>query len=147
MKQPLLFGLIAGINCSAWADVGSRATCDPAPTDTDRDVIVLCVSGEAHDLADKIYRQGGELCGAEYGEFEDDYGILPVRLGDDNYLITESAEYFYRFVAVTEFAKRVNLMDKADRKALFAAAMDSERASPGEGRITVNVAPVEGSPF
>lgn len=118
----LLFPLEPGKNCEAWAFVGSRVTCNPAPTDTDRDILVLCVEGEMCEIAEKIQVAGGELCGEDYGEGEN--LMYPFRLGEDNYLLTEDRDYFYRFLAVTRFAQRMNLMDKADRKALFAAAMD-----------------------
>lgn len=133
----LNFKFAAGVNCVMWADVGSRVTCDPAPTDTDRDVIVLCKSGELGDVASSVCRVGGELCGEEYGEFEDAYGILPIRLGDDNYLLTESTEYFWRFIAVTTFAKKMNFLDKAVRKELFAAALDCEQVAGMD--VSVNV--------
>lgn len=133
----LNFKFVAGDNCVMWADVGSRVTCDPAPTDTDRDVLVLCKPGEVRGISDLIYLAGGELCGQGYGEFEDGYGILPVRLGDDNYLLTESAEYFWRFVAVTTFAKKMNFLDKAVRKELFAAALDCEQVAGVD--VSVNV--------
>lgn len=133
----LLFPLEPGKNCSKWAFVGSRVTCDPAPTDTDRDVLVLCVEGEVGDLANKMYEAGGELCGESYSK--DDDTIVPIRLGVDNYLLTGDREYFYRFLAVTAFAKDMNFMDKAVRKQLFAAAMDSV----GCEVIDVNSAPID----
>jgi hypothetical protein len=132
----LEFPLEPGKNCTAWAFVGSRVTCDPAPTDTDRDVLVLCIEGEAGDLANMICNAGGMLCGEDYSE--DNQLMIPYRLGDDNYLLTENSEYFYRFMAVTEFAKYMNFMDKPARKALFQAAMDGRSAV---SCLQVNYAP------
>lgn len=132
----LEFPIEAGKNCTAWAVVGSRVTCSPAPTDTDRDIIVLCVKGELEELAGKILNAGGDVCGQDYHDPE--CVLFPYRLGDDNYLLTERADYFHRFIAVTQFAKDMNFMDKSVRKALFMAAMDS--ATDGLS-VAVNYAP------
>jgi hypothetical protein len=132
----LEFPLEPGKNCTAWAFVGSRVTCDPAPTDTDRDVLVLCIEGEAGDLANMICAAGGNLCGEDYDE--DNQLMIPYRMGDDNYLLTEDEEYFFRFMAVTQFAKEMNFMDKKVRKSLFHAALDGHDSVP---RLPVNWAP------
>lgn len=133
----LLFPLQPGKNCHAWAFVGSRVTCDPAPTDTDRDIIVMCCKGELYELAERIMQAGGTPCGEDYHDPEN--MLHPYRLEGDNYLLTESPEYFHRFIAVSEFCKAQNFMDKAVRKALFQAAMDSASAV---WAIKVNYAPV-----
>lgn len=132
----LNFDFVPGKNCTAWAFVGSRVTCNPAPTDTDRDVLVLLVEGELGDVSGHLCNAGAELCGEDYG---DEPSLYPYRLGDDNYLLTEDREYFYRFLAVTGFAKEQNFMDKQARKDLFAAAMDSGTRT----HIEVNYAPAD----
>lgn len=140
----LEFNFVTGVNCTSWAFVGSRVTCNPAPTDTDRDVLVLCVAGEVDEVVSAIVAAGGECCSAvDYGD-----SMTAVRLGDDNYIITDEQEYFDRFIVMTQLAKQWNIMDKGRRHELFQAAIDKrEPWCLPEERIVVNHAPAPGSPF
>lgn len=140
----LEFQFVPGVNCTAWAFVGSRVTCNPTPTDTDRDVLVLCVAGEVDEVVGNICDAGGECCSAvDYGD-----SMTAVRLGDDNYIITDEREYFDRFVVMTQLAKNWNILDKGKRHELFQAAIDGREpwSLPGD-RVAVNEAPAPGSPF
>lgn len=139
----LEFDFVPGKNCTAWAFVGSRVTCNPAPTDTDRDVLVLCVEGELHEVISDIIVAGGSVCGSQ------DYGdvMTAVRLGDDNYIMTEDDDYFERFVVMTQLAKRWNILEKDKRHELFKAAIDIDCYEPHAERRVSIVRDLPGSPF
>ena len=142
----LEFDFVPGKNCSAWAFVGSRVTCNPAPTNTDRDVLVLCVPGEVEQVVSAICDAGGECCSlVDYGD-----SMTAVRLADDNYIITDEQNYFDRFIVMTQLAKNWNIMDKGKRHELFQAAIDKRDpwALPAD-RIIINqpAPPALGRPF
>lgn len=125
-----MFNLEPGKNCEEFAYVGSRVTCNPAPTDTDRDILVLCVEGEKGELCDMIARAGGEVCGnVDYGD-----DMIPMRLGEDNFLVTEDEDYYEKFLAVTAVARGLNIMDKNSRHAMFKALLDDDFKLVG-GRV------------
>lgn len=116
----MTFELKPGVNCEEFAYVGSRVTCNPAPTDTDRDILVLCVEGEMGELVERIMQAGGSVCGdADYGDT-----MIPLRLGEDNFLVTEDEEYYHHFRAVTAAVRFLNIMDKPTRHAIFSALLD-----------------------
>lgn len=128
----LNFPFVPGKNCTAYAFVGSRVTCDPAPTDTDRDVLVLCVEGEVDEVVGNICDAGGEPCSmVSYGD-----SMTACRLGDDNYIVTDDREYFDRFLALTAWAMKHNIMSKVDRHELFQAGVDG-RHPFGDGCVPV----------
>lgn len=114
----------------AWKTepVGSRVTCNPAPTDTDRDTLVLIMASQAEDFMAELESAGCEvelgdgyaadaLNSGQSGRFQS------YRLGEDNLIVTIDEKFYRRFVAATTVAKRLNLMDKADRIALFQAVL------------------------
>lgn len=121
---------ILGADAAKYAkeitSVGSRVTCSPAPTDTDRDFLVL-VEG----------RDWGNLWGAlERDKWKVD-GSLPVnaepwdasvrfssfKRDECNLICTDAPDFHRRFLAATAIAKRFNLLEKADRIALFQAVL------------------------
>lgn len=132
--------LTPGVNCLEYAFVGSRVTCEPPVLDTDCDVIILCESDNQFTvLRNAIYQAGGDACGRDYGD-----ELLPMRLGDHNYLLTDSPAYYRTFLHVTAVAKHLNLLDKAERKALFACLMDGDTSQLKEGsRIRSHAEPLE----
>lgn len=134
----MTFELKPGVNCERFAYVGSRVTCNPAPTDTDRDILVLCVEGESCDLIHKIFQAGGEPCGVlDYGD-----DMKPVRLGEDNFLLTEDEDYYQKFCELTSVVRYLNIMDKPTRHHVFSAMLDGAWSQVG-GRIESVSRPVE----
>lgn len=114
----------------AWKThpVGSRVTCNPAPTDTDRDTLVLIKARQAEEFVDELQNAG---CKVELG---DGYAadalnsgqagrFQSYRMGEDNLIVTIDEKFYGRFVAATSVAKRLNLLDKSDRIALFQAVL------------------------
>ena len=94
--------------------VGSRETCDPPPTDTDEDFLVLvnCVANTFTSLERKRFRQ---YKGDAYGESV----FSSWRLGDTNAIVTEYEDFAGKFLEASEIAKEENLMRKQDRVDLF----------------------------
>lgn len=113
--------------------VGSRVTCNPAPTDTDCDVLVKVhyigssgkndyVTGKYSQMYDVLYRDGWTLGGSG----QDDSEFESWTKGDINLILTDSEDFYQKFLAATSVCKRLNLLDKEDRKALFRACLYAE---------------------
>ena len=117
--------------------VGSRVTCDPAPTDTDEDYLLL-VAPNGLELDpkydDRYYALERYL--HEHGWTRG--GSLPAEIGvtippeqrfeswtfdEINLILTTSNIFYQRFLAATAVAKRLNLLNKPDRIALFQAVL------------------------
>lgn len=124
-----LDGYVASGLVESFERVGSRVTCDPAPTDTDEDFLVLAV--EPWKLIDSLKMiHGFKRGGSELVDDETDkdhhaskYGFASLKLGHVNLIITEDSEFYRRFLAASSVAKRLNLLEKADRIALFQAVL------------------------
>ena len=124
--------------------VGSRVTCNPAPTDTDEDYLLYL--GHEYGTVDgvpmmvvkdadirlmevELYLKGSgwEMGGSIPNEVR--YDVNPSEkfcswtLEELNLIITTSDEFFRRFLAATAVAKEFNLMEKADRIKLFQAVL------------------------
>jgi len=114
---------------SLFRAVGSRVTCNPPPTDTDYDILVYV----PHDLP----APGGSLLCFESswsppsdwkkegftGDSMYPDGFESYRKGDVNLIITRNPDFWDRFIAATHVAKRLNLLNKDDRIALFQAVL------------------------
>ena len=107
--------------------VGSRVTCDPAPTDTDRDWLVLVppekFAAFQTFLIDAGWSQGGSDTPDESNETEPDDRFQSYTLGVENVIATCSEQFHRRFLAATSVAKLLNLQDKSHRIALFQAVL------------------------
>jgi hypothetical protein len=108
--------------------VGSRVTCNPPPTDTDADYLVL-----VYDLGG-TYEKTLELAGFKWnGEetYAHQEGHVQVfnsyTLGDGpgrlNYICTADLGFYGKFLHATALAKRFNLLKKQDRIDLFKAIL------------------------
>ena len=101
---------------------GSRVTCDPPPTDTDEDWLVLVTEFDTlhYALVDTGFaRSDREYAGAHTG--------LPCRFyrrGELNVQVTTDREYFRRSMVACNLAKQFNLLNKVDRIALYTAVAD-----------------------
>ena len=104
--------------------VGSRVTCSPPPTDTDEDYLLLVADmddavsrlidvGFSTNMTPDQERDYIELQRATNSRFRS------VRLGDLNYIVTESAFFFDRFLTATHICKTMNVMDKQHRILIF----------------------------
>lgn len=112
---------------TAIMPVGSRVTCDPAPTGTDRDWLVLVDEEKWVEFCDGLLIDGWFVGGSEIMDAENsqppDMQFRSFMLGEENIIATKSEIFFRRFAAATSVAKRLNLLDKNDRIALFQAVL------------------------
>lgn len=134
--------------CLKWERVGSRVTCDPAPTDTDEDILVLTTAQLWGDLSailevDK-FEKGGSDCGDQSGYLQANaLRFQSFTLGVLNLIITFDPEFYRRFMAATGVAKRLNLLDKTDRIVLFQAVIYGNAPVPPAEPFSIPAAPVE----
>ena len=108
---------------TAITPVGSRVTCNPAPTDTDRDWLVLVTAGRFDDFADALEAAGWVVGGSripnEANRLASCERFNSFVKGIDNIIATESPDFHSRFLAASTLARRFNLLDKKDRISLF----------------------------
>lgn len=125
-----------------WMLVGSRMTCRPPPTDTDQDVLVLVRPDTGPEVVAAAEQAGlaedgsGQLTAERFWSIKD---------GEMNYLIVDQPELWHSFLAATSVARRLNLLDKADRIALFEAVQfrryPEETHDYAVGEVTWSVQP------
>lgn len=118
----------------AEALVGSRVTCNPAPTDTDLDVLVKVPYIESSCPAPfslNKYRAMYDVLMADRwtlgGSGDGDGEFESWTKGEVNLILTDSSEFYDKFLAATSVCTRLNLMNKEDRKALFRACLYAEQ--------------------
>ncbi len=98
--------------------VGSRVTCDPPPTDTDQDILVLVA-----DMFDAAFAGWSCETEAEYEGDGSDLKFVSYREGNVNLIVTDDEKFFDTFMIATRTAKKLNLMQKKDRVTLFRAIL------------------------
>jgi hypothetical protein len=106
--------------------VGSRVICNPPPTDTDADYLCLVALGGAWDAEMALYSAGYERGGSEdplTWQLGPEREFTSYRKGEINLIVTDSPEYFRRFLTATVVATRLNLLKKDDRIALHRAVL------------------------
>jgi hypothetical protein len=111
--------------------VGSRVTCNPPPVDTNADYLVLIGTWTA--LVAVVGRhsaiQGGSNANRK-GPFRSTKGDFEsFRLGQVNVIPATSTDFYDKFMAASDIAKRFNLLNKVDRVVLFDAVMFGMRCS------------------
>jgi len=101
--------------------VGSRVTCNPPPTDTDQDVLVFCIESKFDELELVLGQEGYDHDGDDHypNPRETDMSFKSFSNGEINLIVTCSPEFHRQFMAAHSIAKRLNLLDKNDRVALF----------------------------
>jgi hypothetical protein len=103
--------------------VGSRETCNPAPEDTDEDWLILVHEGRLRNVTARLEEAGYTVDGHDRYDTTETSGFVSWRSGEVNVIVTEDPEFHDRFVAATSIAKRLNLLSKSDRVALFQAVL------------------------
>ena len=96
---------------------GSNYICNPPVTDTDIDQMFLVY--DLYRAAEELDHLGWKECRTKNNNDYPTNIMLAFRLGVNNALLTDNEEYFNNFYKATEEAKRRNLLNKADRIALF----------------------------
>lgn len=109
------------LECKDWEPVGSRVTCNPAPTDTDEDWLVLVKS---MNVFVDMSKPNGWLCGSSLKNCPE---FVSLRLNEVNLIITEQIYFWDKFLAASSVAKMLNLLQKQDRIALFRAVLYAEK--------------------
>jgi hypothetical protein len=99
--------------------VGSRITCNPAPTDTDEDVLLLTDDLETliGDCIEVGFTRDGDTK-ASYPE-----GFVSLRNGTMNFIVTDDEEFYKKFMLATHVCKSLNLMEKNNRITVFQAIL------------------------
>jgi hypothetical protein len=130
-RPPDIVDLAARPGVMQVEHVGSRVTCDPPPTDTDDDWLILGSPSGFRGLQRHL-----ESCAFSRGGSDIDHqpasGFLSYKYGEVNVILTDDRNFFEKFMAASSVAKRFNLLDKSDRIALFRAVLYSERCD-GDG--------------
>jgi hypothetical protein len=106
--------------------VGSRVTCSPPPADTDLDVLVLVGEDQWDEAQAFLVANGYGHDGSDISDklgFVSDSCFKSYSLGEVNIIVTHDGDFHDRFLAASSVAKRLNLLQKADRVALFQAVL------------------------
>ncbi len=111
----------------SFAPVGSRITCVPPPSDTDADYLILSKSGCWEDVLSWLHLNGWELDGSQvdnpYDPNSSEELFQSFSYNEINLIVTPSEVFNARFLAATSVARRLNLLNKDDRIALFQAVL------------------------
>lgn len=107
----------------ATYQVGSRVTCNPPVMHTDSDWLVFTLDWQR--FIDAATAEGFEVAGSVPGDAleQRDSQFTSLRRGDVNLVVTTDTEFLRKFIAATEVCKRLNLLRKPDRIALFQAVL------------------------
>lgn len=113
--------------CMKFTPVGSRVTCNPPPMDTDIDYMVLVKNhGQFRQvMLENGFNIGGSLVLDAKSPLDDKDRFSSYVKGEINLIVTSDVSFYQRFMAATSVAKRLNLLDKSDRIALFQAVLYS----------------------
>lgn len=104
---------------------GSRVTCSPPPNDTDQDFLVEMV----HVDKDAVGRLVNGLSGLNFHwegneHYQDAAGdFMSWRRDDVNLIVTANVGFAARHRVATGICRRLNLLDKQDRIAVFQAIL------------------------
>jgi hypothetical protein len=115
--------------------VGSRVTCNPAPTDTDEDILVLTSEDDIYRLVEDckvVGFKGGEVYFSASGTASSDFYSL--RKGEINLIITSRKEFFDKFLLATHVCKTLNVMSKQHRITVFQAVLYGKSYRPKDGK-------------
>ncbi len=103
---------------------GSRVTCNPPPTDTDEDYLVLVPRDErtAAAIVSHLCNEGWDWDGSEHYQSAID-GFMSWKRGAVNLIITSNQHFWERHGLATAVCAKLNLMNKRDRITLFQAIL------------------------
>lgn len=113
--------------CERFTPVGSRVTCNPPVMNTDADYLVLVTPERFGEFWCALTGGGFDLDGsrikAEMNTVGNPDAFQSFSREKINIIATASEEFYNRFMAASSIAKRLNLLKKADRIALFQAVL------------------------
>jgi hypothetical protein len=104
---------------------GSKVTCDPPPVGTDTDYRVSVPKDErvVASVVDILGSAGFQWESGEHYQNAAADGFMSWRKDDVNFIVSSNSEWLRRHVAATALSKRLNLLSKSDRIALFQAVL------------------------
>ncbi len=115
------------LKCSA---TGSRVICNPAPTNTDEDYILLVRPNNFENLDEAFNTEGfiigGSMAFMVDAPLDEDDTFCSYKKGDINLIVTADAEFYHRFVVAAHIAKSLNLLNKDERIMLFQGMLYGE---------------------
>lgn len=117
-----VFSALSKMECTT-EPCGSKVTCNPPP-DTDRDFLV--VMPDDHEKIGNIVSSLSMMNFAWEGSehYQDAAGtFMSWRRDDLNLIVTSNVEFATRHRAATAVCKRLNLLEKPDRIAVFQAVL------------------------
>lgn len=117
---------ILGTDNAGVSPVGSRFTCEPAPTDTDTDILCLIFENNWDGFTNRmsilgIGVDGSEIASVNHQDPENEFRSY--KFGNINLICTPSISFYKKFLAATSVAKHLNLLNKQDRITLFQAVL------------------------
>jgi hypothetical protein len=97
---------------------GSRVICNPPPTDTDLDILML-VDADFKQLATWTQCAAYMVAWDHHNDCDEEMSFEAFRDGEVNYIVTLEPVLFDAFVLATKTATSLNLLEKEKRIALF----------------------------
>lgn len=108
---------------------GSRAICSPPPVNSDADFLVFLKShDDMTDFVSVASQAGFEWESNEHYQEVADDGFMSWRRGMVNLIVTKNREFAASHRLATSVCKRLNVMSKEDRVAVFRAFLYAEEA-------------------
>jgi len=125
--------MLNNIECAhlaAWP-TGSRYICDPPVTTTDVDFVLFVddIQAAYKQLRETSWKIGGED-NKTYGEPEVNSWFSAKKKINEalvNYIVVSDQDQFSKWVTATELAKKLNLLKREDRIALFEVVVKGEK--------------------
>lgn len=112
--------------CKEYWPTGSRYICNPPVLTTDEDYLFLMKEG-----VEDLLEQEGFSTNYDTDFYQDVPFFYSYRKGPINLIVTHDKEFYDKFKEATEEAKRLNLLKKEDRVALFQKRLyGSEEETP-----------------
>ena len=94
---------------------GSRVICNPPPTDTDCDIVILATT--LHDFEESLGLEWDTPCQSDYDGDGDTFKTY--RHGEYNLMVFDDPTEFGAVLGATALAKHLNIKEKEKRYALF----------------------------
>ena len=101
-----------------WQKVGSQVTCNPPPSGTDIDYLILLNARRPNAISSLGFFFEA---GAHYEPSEGQFNSW--RKGNVNLIVTDCPIFYEKFVSATNAAKKLNLLLKDERITLFQAIL------------------------
>lgn len=103
--------------CKGIYQTGSSVICNPPVEDTDIDFII-CTTNETK-LHRLLYIHGFKQSNADEEYDLEEEGFYCYRRNNINLIVTENYDWYLKWVTATKLAKKLNLLEKEQRIALF----------------------------